>query len=161
MFLMPPKLPEYQWLLSYKVLSDCLENSKPHMLGSLKKYWTMPDPYFPYLSRLPKCIQCAGIWELGNIVCHANNNGGDAVHMLPFEFFFTYIFHTPFRRFRRCARWAGAYITYFGPGVPGDRSDTVCIYILHAWFCLHKPFYSNFWHNYSTWHGTKVSGTPG
>ena len=95
MFLMPSKLLEYQWLLSYRVLSDFLENSKPNTPGSLKKYWTMPDPYFPYLLRLPNMHTVRRHLRAGqlDIVCHANNNGGDAVHMHPFEFF-SHIFFT-------------------------------------------------------------------
>ena len=90
MFLMPSKLPEYQWLLSYEILSDFLENSKPNTPGSLKKYWTMPDPYFPYLLCLPNMHTVRR--HLG-IVCSGNNNGDDAVHVYPLEFL-SHIFFT-------------------------------------------------------------------
>ena len=45
MFLMHLRRPVYLWPISCEISSNFPENSKPNMLYSLMKYWTIPRTY--------------------------------------------------------------------------------------------------------------------
>ena len=107
MSLMHLSHPVYLWPFSFEISSNFPENSKLNMLYSLMKYWTIPRAYF---SRSCSIRAVRMHPRTGQRYFQPPVLGGDAVHVYSF-WNFHFIFHTPYRHFRRCARRAGAYIT--------------------------------------------------